>query len=214
MTAVFIDAGLGLVFLAAAVSKSLNFRSFVQYLTTPFQRLAPVVAASTIVAEVTLALLSILPAARQIWPFLAISTIMIFTLAYSFRLPLSDDQSCACWGKVNVPDDASLPSRALAPLLLGVRNGLLIFACTLTIGHEAPNSEREIAWRLFSIGLPLIPVICGLSIATAKERRQVGHSWRHIYEPRWQAVASCWRLGTEQSAERISLNTLQITSRP
>jgi hypothetical protein len=214
MAAVFINAVLGLVFLAAAVSKSLNFRSFVEYLTTPFQRLAPVVAASTIVAEVTLALLSILPAARPIWPFLAISAIMIFTLAYSFRLPLSDDRSCACWGKADVPEDESLPSRALAPLLLAMRNGLLIFACTLTIGYEAPASESRIAWRLLSISLPLIPVICGLSVASAKERRQVGLSWRHIYEPRWRAVASCWRLGTEQSAESISLNTLQITSRP
>jgi hypothetical protein len=130
---------LGLVFGSSALAKVLSFNQFVVYLSTSFRTVATGIAAALIGVEVilSLALFSTLvfdSPSPEVVP-IALALFMVVTTAYvSYRLVITDETRCGCWGIHQQPlgEREGVIASSLRPAWYGFRNGLLLLiACLL-----------------------------------------------------------------------------------
>ena len=193
---------LGVVFVSAAASKALGWHAFERYLRTPLGGLATLAALVTIVAEMSVGLLSALPSARQIWPWIAASLIGTLTAFYSVRLSFTEDVSCACWGRSTETKELSAGRRALGPMTVGIRNAALVFSVGLVSSTRHGHLTLEMSMLAIAALCPVV-VGAGLLVSIIRVRRDGGRSWNVTYSTRWQYVRSCTRLPNDVDMDPV-----------
>lgn len=117
---------------SAAIAKVRSFRAFTAYLATPFAAYAPAIAGCVIGVEVVIAgslLLEVrLPTITQFSLAGAVLFFLVVTAFLAYRLVLSDEATCACWGRTGrraTDADEDVRLSAVRPMWYGLRNGAL-----------------------------------------------------------------------------------------
>lgn len=164
---------LGLVFGSSAIAKLLGFNQFVAYLTSSFRALASGIAAAVIAFEaiLSLALFGTL-VSNAVNPELILATLALFmlvTTAYvSYRLVITDETRCGCWGVPQQPlgeREVAIAS-SLRPAWYGFRNGLLLLIAILLL--DIAQHGRATLGIMDVIGLLVVcPLIILLGLATS-----------------------------------------------
>ncbi|MDQ2831709.1 MAG: hypothetical protein M3Y74_22015 [Chloroflexota bacterium] len=117
---------------SAALVKARSFRAFTAYLATPFAAYATAVAGCVISVEAVVAgglLLGVgLPRIAQLSLAGAVLFLLVVTAFLAYRLVLSDNTTCECWGgagRRTTDADEDVRLSAVRPMWYGLRNGAL-----------------------------------------------------------------------------------------
>ena len=190
--------GLAFAFIWSVAVKARNLSALKEYLAPVFHGADRHLVPAVLVAEVTVSIL--LLGWSAVWPgWYAVAMIVGLTSFYAIRLSRADAVQCACWGHRAQPHELeSLRSAALYPVLLAVRNGILLAAAVLVVilpSHTLKLSQLA-ACILLSIFATEVVVMLGLAWSILLKLRLLKrapeeHPLTRVYAARWVRVRGC-----------------------
>lgn len=190
--------GLAFAFIWSAAAKARNLPALKEYLAPVFHKADRLLIGVVLAAEVTASIL--LVAWNAVWPgWYAVAMIVSLTCFYAIRLSRADGIQCACWGRsAQLHELEPLRTAALYPVLLAVRNGILLAAAALVVilpSHTLKLSQVAVC-ILLSIFVTEVVVMLGMTCSILSKRRLLKrgpeeHPLTKVYAARWVRVRGC-----------------------